>query len=140
MSIKTRLEVIEKKVRPKAKPIRTMLKIVERYEDLDGNLTDEDGRPIPIMIMPRPGERPIPDTFAISRDFLPIERPKDTDPNTLTITYVETPSSRARDQAQTGPKLADVGELSEPDDDELEAEVKRLEARKAELMAKENEH
>lgn len=125
MSIKTRLEKIEAKVKPKPKPIRPMLKIVERYEDLDGNLTDEYGHPIPIMIMPRPGERSIPDTLAISRDFLPVARPKDTDPNTLTITYVETRKDRAQ------------AIESEPDDDELEAEIKILEQRKTELMAKE---
>jgi len=131
LSIKTRLEKLEAKVKPKPKPIRPMLRIIERHIDLEG--LDDDG--IPVMIMSRPGERP--DTFAISKDFLPGERPKDTDQDTLTITYVETPGNLAREQASK--KFTDVGELSEsePDDADVETEIKKLEKRKAELMAKE---
>ena len=106
MSIKTRLEKLEAKALPKPKPIRPMLRIIERHIDLEG--LDDDG--IPVMIMGRP-----------------TARAKDMGQDTLTINIIETRKGGA----------AAIRPDPEPDDDELEAEVERLEARKAELMAKE---
>jgi hypothetical protein len=90
---------------PKPKP-RAMLKVVTRYEDIKGNVTDEDGRPIPIMVMSRPGEKV-----------------KDTDQDTLTITVVDTKGG------QDSP--VSNGNEAEPDDAHLEDAIAELERKLA---------
>jgi len=72
--VKKRLEKLESALLPKR--TRPMIRII-RHEDADGNLIDENGKPIeddggPVMVMGRPGPA------------------KDDDPNTLTLTIVDT--------------------------------------------------
>lgn len=143
MTLKTRLEAIEKKIRPKPKPRPIKLRFImpgslEEKEFMKSmeSLKENQGRVFefnfedPVMIMPRPGERP--DTLAISTDFLPVARPKDTeaaDPDVLTVRVVD---PKAQDQAAK----PDPQPEPEPSDDELEREIEKLEQRKAALLDK----
>lgn len=98
---KPRLERLEKAIRPK-KAARPRIQIVTRYRDIDGKLTDEDGRPVPVMVMSRPGE------------------PRDADPDRLTITIVDTIVRTPKHAPQDEP---------EPPDEELPEAIAELEAR-----------
>jgi len=112
LSIKTRIEKLEDKVKPKPKrkPIRI------RYIFGDKNLsTEELAKSMKltfddtdmIMRMPRPGQADA----------------EDAGPDVLTVRVVD-------------PKAQDQAAKQEPDDNELEAEVEKLEAKKAALLEK----
>jgi len=101
--VEKRLARLESALLPK--PVRPMIQIVTRIEDVDGNLTDAAGRPLPLMIMGRPGPA------------------KADDPNTLTLTIVDTVVHTR------GPRAATAD--PDPGDNELAGAVAELEKRAA---------
>lgn len=124
--IEKRLLRLEDKLLPK--PVRPMLLIVEKHEDLKGNPVDADGRPLPVMIMGRP--RPAvkaDDDGALTIRVVHTHGPKAAkadDPNTRTITRVDT--------IVHGPKAATAAD-PEPSDKELAGAIADLERRAAEI-------
>jgi len=105
--LKKRLRELQKRIDMLLpKRTKSMLKVVTRYEDIRGNVTDEDGHPIPIMIMSRPGERV-----------------KDTSQDTLTVTIVDTKGGQDSSVSD--------GNEAEPDDAGLEGAIAELERKLA---------
>jgi len=100
--VEKRLARLESALLPK--PVRPMIQIVTRIEDVDGNLTDAAGRPLPLMIMGRPGPA------------------KADDPNSLTLTIIDTV---VHTHGQAPATAADP----EPGDNELAGAVDELEKR-----------
>ena len=135
MSIKTRLEVIEKKVRPKPRPrpleirfimpgsleekeFRKSMESLKKAQDQDqvSKFNFED----PVMIMFRPGQKD-DGTF------------EDAGPDVLTVRVVD---PKAQDQvAKQEPQPE-----QEPSDDEFEGEIQRLEQKKAATLDKEEKN
>jgi hypothetical protein len=126
LSIKTRIEKLEDKVKPKLK--RKPLRI--RFIFGDKNLsTEELAKSMKltfddtdmIMRMPRPGQADA----------------EDAGPDVLTVRIVD---PKAQDQVGTVTNKQDQGAKQdpqpeqEPSDDELEAEIRKLEQRKAVLQ------